>query len=258
MIEAHALQKSFSGGHAGAARAPGQEGSGKTFLAVKSVSFSCPGGQVLGLIGPNGAGKTTTLRMLSTAIAPSGGEVRIGGVPMLAQQTELRRKVGFLSGNTGLYGRLTARENIAYFGRAYGMRGAQLAATIERLIAQFQIGEFADKLVDKLSFGTRQRIAIARAVVHSPEILILDEPTTGLDIIGAKLVGDFITDYRARGAAIIFSTHHMHEIEALCDSICIINAGRSVYQGTVAALLETTAERSLAAAYQSMISMQRN
>jgi sodium transport system ATP-binding protein len=237
MIEAVALQKTFKGKDK------------QPVHAVQSVSFSSRPGRVLGLLGPNGAGKTTTLRMLSSAIAPSAGEVRVMGTALSLDQTELRRRIGFLSGHTGLYGRLTVRENIAYFGRAYGLQGAALEQRVQQLIEQFGLQAYAGNQVEKLSFGTKQRVAIARTVVHTPAILILDEPTTGLDILGAKLVSDFIRDYKAQGAGIIFSTHHMHEVEQLCDDICIITSGRSVYEGGIAGLLQQTGQATLHDAY---------
>ena len=245
MIEAVRLQKHFK------TKVKGVNGQarGSIVKAVESVSFTCRPGQVLGLIGPNGAGKTTTLRMLSSAIAPDAGQVLVEGAPLSQQSLAVRRRIGFLSGNTGLYLRLSVRENIAYFGRAYGLRGATLDARCSALIAQFGLQAYADQQVDKLSFGNKQRAAIARAVVHAPTILILDEPTTGLDILGAKLVADFVLDYKRGGAAVIFSTHHMHEVEQLCDEVCIIDRGVNAFQGTVDALLASTSRASLHDAY---------
>jgi sodium transport system ATP-binding protein len=250
MIEAAGLQKYFKV----TSKSTAGRGRGSIVKAVESVSFTCQPGQVLGLIGPNGAGKTTTLRILSSAITPNAGQVLVEGVPLRQQDMAVRRRIGFLSGNTGLYLRLTVRENIAYFGRAYGLKGAALDARTAQLIEQFGLGAYADQLADKLSFGNKQRAAIARTVVHSPSILILDEPTTGLDILGAKLVSDFVLDYKRSGASVIFSTHHMHEVEQLCDEICIINGGVSAYQGTAATLLANTRTASLHHAYLHAIS----
>lgn len=218
-------------------------------FAVRSVSFSCLAGKVLGLIGPNGAGKTTTLRMMSTALAPTQGEIKVMGKILSSDKTELRRQVGFLSGHTGLYGRLTAAENLRYFGRAYGLKKDNLEDRISTLTEQFGLQSYINTLVDKLSFGMKQRVAIARSVIHSPKILILDEPTTGLDVLGAKLVSDFVIDYKQQGGAVIFSTHHMHEVEILCDKVCIINSGVSVFEGTVTRLLEQTGKSTLHDAY---------
>ncbi|MYN46634.1 ATP-binding cassette domain-containing protein [Pseudoduganella sp. FT93W] len=238
MIEAVGLKKTYPG-----------TAKGQPVQALKSVSFTCRQGQVLGLIGPNGAGKTTTLRILSGAITATDGEVRVKGLSLMREHMAARRQIGFLSGHTGLYLRLSVRENIEYFGRAYGLRGAALRARSSELIEQLGLQQYADQLVDKLSFGNKQRAAIARTVVHTPEILILDEPTTGLDILGAKLVNDFVREYKRSGAAIIFSTHHMHEVEELCDEICIINNGVSAFQGALPQLLSHTGTSSLHGAY---------
>jgi sodium transport system ATP-binding protein len=250
MIKAVGLQKHFKL----SSKAANGQAKGHTVKAVKSVSFTCHPGHVLGLIGPNGAGKTTTLRMLSSAIAPDTGAVLVNGVPLSQEKMAVRRQIGFLSGHTGLYLRLTVRENIEYFGRAYGLKDAALRARSTQLIEQFGLQAYADQQVDKLSFGNKQRTAIARTVVHTPAILILDEPTTGLDILGAKLVSDFVIDYKRSGAAVIFSTHHMHEVEQLCDEVCIINGGISTFQGTVGTLLANTATSSLHDAYLHTIS----
>ncbi len=250
MIEAVGLKKDF--------KATAKGAKGQLVQAVKSVSFTCKPGQVLGLIGPNGAGKTTTLRMLSSAIAPSAGEVLVQGERLTQDQMAARRQIGFLSGHTGLYQRLSVRENIEYFGRAYGLQGAVLKTRTAQLIDQFGLQQYADQQVDKLSFGNKQRAAIARTVVHTPAILILDEPTTGLDILGAKLVNDFVRAYQSSGAAVIFSTHHMHEVEDLCDEVCIINHGVSVYQGKLPALLSDTGTTSLHDAYLHTITATRH
>lgn len=250
MIEAVGLKKDF--------KATAKGAKGQLVQAVKSVSFTCNPGQVLGLIGPNGAGKTTTLRMLSSAIAPSAGDVLVQGVRLTQDQMAARRQIGFLSGHTGLYQRLSVRENIEYFGRAYGLQGVALKTRASELIEQFGLQPYAEQQVDKLSFGNKQRAAIARTVVHTPAILILDEPTTGLDILGAKLVNDFVREYQRSGAAVIFSTHHMHEVEELCDEICIINHGVSVYQGKLPALLSDTGTSSLHDAYLRTITATRH
>ena len=203
------------------------------FHAVRDVGFSCAPGEVLGLLGPNGAGKTTTLRLLSTALKPDAGSIHANGVDLLADPLEARRLIGFLSGSTGLYGRLTARENIEYFGRLHGMRPADLKRRCDELFELLQMHEFGDKRADQLSTGMRQKCAIARTVVHQPRIVILDEPTTGLDVMSAKILLDFIASYKALGVPLIFSTHHLHEVEKLCDRVCIINHGKTAFHGTV-------------------------
>jgi sodium transport system ATP-binding protein len=208
------------------------------FHAVRDVSFSCVPGEVLGLLGPNGAGKTTVLRLLSTALKADAGSVTMDGVDLLQQPLLARRSIGFLSGTTGLYGRLSVRENIEYFGRLHQMKEVQLKQRCNDLFDLLQMHEFGDKRADLLSTGMKQKCAIARAVVHQPRVVILDEPTTGLDVMAAKILLDFIASYKALGVPLIFSTHHLHEIDKLCDQVCIINHGTSVFHGDLAQLRE--------------------
>ncbi|MES2017348.1 MAG: ATP-binding cassette domain-containing protein [Pseudomonadota bacterium] len=206
------------------------------FHAVRDVSFHCAPGEVLGLLGPNGAGKTTALRILSTALRPDAGSATINGIDILAEPLKARQRIGFLSGSTGLYGRLTARENVEYFGRLHGMPAARLKQRCDALFDQLGMHEYADKRADQLSTGMKQKCAIARTVIHAPEIVILDEPTTGLDVMSAKIVLDFIASYKALGIPLIFSTHHLHEVDKLCDRVCIINRGATAFSGSLAQL----------------------
>ncbi|MES2320568.1 MAG: ATP-binding cassette domain-containing protein [Pseudomonadota bacterium] len=206
------------------------------FHAVRDVSFQCAPGEVLGLLGPNGAGKTTALRILSTALRPDAGSAFINGIDILAEPLLARQRIGFLSGSTGLYGRLTARENVEYFGRLHGMAPERLKRRCDLLFDQLQMHEYSHKRADQLSTGMKQKCAIARTVIHEPEILILDEPTTGLDVMSAKILLDFIASYKALGIPLIFSTHHLHEVEKLCDRVCIINRGATAFSGTLAQL----------------------
>ncbi|MFA9217740.1 MAG: ATP-binding cassette domain-containing protein, partial [Sphingomonadaceae bacterium] len=203
------------------------------FHAVHDVSFRCAPGEVLGLLGPNGAGKTTTLRLLSTALKADAGQVLAYGVDLLRDPLAARRQIGFLSGSTGLYGRLTARENIEYFGRLHGMDEARLQQRCDALFELLQMHEFSHKRADTLSTGMKQKCAIARTVVHEPRVIILDEPTTGLDVMSAKILLDFIASYKALGVPLIFSTHHLHEVEKLCDRVCIINHGHTAFHGSI-------------------------
>ena len=253
MIEVSALSKRFRTGKRAHSAAGDPREEGKWFHAVRNVSFHCAPGEALGLLGPNGAGKTTTLRMLSTAIAPSAGTVRVGGVDMVADPIAARRNIGFLSGQTGLYGRLTARENIRYFGEAHGLSGARLNARVEELLSKIGMLDYADRLANTLSAGMKQRVAIARTVVHSPNVLILDEPTTGLDILGAKIVMDFMRERSENGDAVVFSTHHLHEVDALCRHVCIIDQGTTVYEGEVEALRSAGGSGGLAAGYMAQL-----
>jgi sodium transport system ATP-binding protein len=206
------------------------------FNAVRNVSFRCEAGDVLGLLGPNGAGKTTILRILSTAIAPTAGTVEVDGVDLIADPLDARRRIGFLSGTTGLYGRLTVRENIRYFGEAHGVESRLLDERLQALLITLDMRQYADRRVDALSSGMKQRAAIARAMIHAPTVLIFDEPTTGLDVLGAEVVLEFLRQRAGEGSTVIFSTHHLHEVEALCPRVCIVNQGRSVFEGAVAEL----------------------
>ncbi len=203
------------------------------FQAVRDVSFQCAPGEVLGLLGPNGAGKTTTLRILSTALRPDAGGASINGLDILAEPIEARKRIGFLSGSTGLYGRLSVRENVEYFGRLHGVPPARLKQRCDALFEQLQMHHFSHKRADQLSAGMRQKCAIARTVIHEPQIVILDEPTTGLDVMSARILLDFIASYKALGIPLIFSTHHLHEVEKLCDRVCVINHGKTAFHGTV-------------------------
>ena len=206
------------------------------FHAVRDVSFSCAPGEVLGLLGPNGAGKTTTLRLLSTALQADAGSALVNGVDVLRQPLVARQSIGFLSGSTGLYGRLTARENVEYFGRLHGMPADRLKQRCDELFALLQMEHYGSKRADQLSTGMKQKCAIARTVVHGPQVVILDEPTTGLDVMSAKILLDFISSYKALRIPLIFSTHHLHEVDKLCDRVCIINHGITAFNGTVAEL----------------------
>lgn len=205
---------------------------GKFFHSVQNVTLHCAGGEVLGLLGPNGAGKTTTLRMLSTAIKPDSGTVTIDGVDVLNKPVEARKKIGFLSGATGLYGRLTGRENIAYFGQLHGMSPAEIEKRIDALSSLLGLESFLDRRCEHFSTGMKQKTAIARAVVHEPQVVILDEPTTGLDIMAAQTVLDFIHSLKEQGVPVIFSTHHLEEVSELCDRVSVINHGKTVFNNS--------------------------
>jgi len=203
------------------------------FHAVRDVSFRCEPGKVLGLLGPNGAGKTTTLRMLSTALQPSKGNIIIDGTDVVDNPLLMRKQIGFLSGKTSLYRRLTVAENVAYFGRLHGMDEQHLQSEMDRIFDLLKIHSFRDKKAEDLSTGMEQRANIARTVIHSPKVLILDEPTTGLDVMSAKTIIDFIESYRGSDVSVIFSTHHLHEVEQLCDQVVIIDQGQVTYDGSI-------------------------
>jgi sodium transport system ATP-binding protein len=215
---------------------------GRFFHSVQDVSCLCDHGQVLGLLGPNGAGKTTTLRMLSTALTPDGGNIKINGMDVLSDPLIARQKIGFLSGSTGLYGRLSGRENIAYFGRLHGMDDSAIAEKIEQLSELLDLSTFLDRRSENYSTGMKQRISIARAVVHNPEVVILDEPTTGLDIMATQTVIDFIRSLKVQQIPVIFSTHHLDEVEQLCDTVTVIDEGRTKYNGDIASFAALSGE----------------
>ena len=206
---------------------------GSPFPAVQDVSFRAEAGRILGLLGPNGAGKTTTLRMLSTLIPPTAGTAVVAGFDVRSDPQRARASIGFLTGTTGLYPRLTAREVVRYFGRLYGMEPGPLEARLDTVFDRLDIRAYQDKRCGELSTGMKQKVSIARAIVHDPPVLILDEPTTGLDVLASRHLVDFIRDARSEGKCVLFSTHIMSEAERLCDTIAIIHRGRLVAEGTV-------------------------
>ncbi|QDV08022.1 putative ABC transporter ATP-binding protein YbhF [Planctomycetes bacterium Poly30] len=201
--------------------------------AVRGVDLDCQPGEIYGLLGPNGAGKTTTLRMLSTILAPTSGRAVIDGIDVAKDPLEVRRRIGFLSGSTGLYPRLTGRETLRYFGKLHGLEGDALEASIQRAIEDFDLSKFADGRCETLSTGQKQRVSIARAVVHDPPVLILDEPTTGLDIMASSDMIKFIESRREAGRCVLFSTHILSEAERLCDRIGVVYSGRMLAHGTL-------------------------
>ena len=206
--------------------------------AVDQVSFECRPGEVFGLLGPNGAGKTTTLRMLSTVLRPTGGHATVAGFDVLRQPERVRAHIGYMSASTGIYDRMTAWELVEYFGRLYGLDDDRLRARMEAIFGWLQMHDFRDILCAKLSTGMKQKVSIARTVVHDPPVLIFDEPTSGLDVLVARVVLQKIAELRDQGKTILFSTHHMHEVEKLCSRLAIIHKGRLQDEGTPAELLE--------------------
>jgi sodium transport system ATP-binding protein len=205
--------------------------------AVRDISFTCPPGRVFGLLGRNGAGKTTTLRMLATILSPTSGTATVAGFDIVEKPGEVRRRIGYLSGDTKLYDRLTGRELLQYFGALAGMDRNAIAARIEEQRAPFRLDDLLDKRVGRMSTGMKQRLSIARVVFHDPEVLIFDEPTSGLDVIGAREVLRLVRELKGRGRTVIFSTHIMTEAERICDEIAIIEKGEILAQGTLPSLL---------------------
>jgi sodium transport system ATP-binding protein len=221
MIEAHHLVKRFRDKKRG------------TVCAVDGVSFSCRPGQIYGLLGANGAGKTTTLRMLATILAPTEGTANVAGYDVMKNPQQVRSHVGFLSAATALYGRLTAQEMVEYFGRLYGLDEPTLRRRIDELFARLEMNDFRDRRCDKLSTGMKQKVSIARTLVHDPSVMIFDEPTVGLDVMAARAISGFIRECRDNGKTVVFSTHVMSEVEKLCDRIGIIHSGKLLAEGTL-------------------------
>ncbi|MCX6927659.1 MAG: ABC transporter ATP-binding protein [Verrucomicrobia bacterium] len=213
--------------------------------AVDGVSFECRAGEIFGLLGANGAGKTTTLRILATILKPSSGGASVMGHDVLAEPEAVRASLGFSSSTTALYPRLTARETLDFFARINGCPKAHARERVARLIERFGIQEYADARVDKLSQGMKQKVAIARTVVHDPPVLIFDEPTVGLDVLNAIEMQKMIGEFRTEGKAIIFSTHIMSEAEKLCDRIAIIHRGKIHACDTLAGLRARTGQHYL-------------
>jgi sodium transport system ATP-binding protein len=205
-------------------------------VAVNGVSFKVRSGEIFGLLGLNGAGKTTTLRILATLMKPNSGEAFLCGIDVVKEPERAKAKLGFLTGSTGLYGRLKAREMIEYFGKLHGLESKDASKRASKLMEMLSLAEFAEVRCDKLSTGNKQKVSVARTMIHDPEVLILDEPTIGLDVIASRTVVQFINSEKDRGKAIIFSTHVMHEAEKLCDRIGIIHRGEIIAVGTPAAL----------------------
>jgi sodium transport system ATP-binding protein len=201
--------------------------------AVEGVGFCCQPGRVYGLLGANGAGKTTTLRMLATILKPSQGTARVAGYDIVHQADQVRQNIGFLSTATALYGRLTAREMVEYFGRLHGLTEGKLRRSVDALFARLEMQAFSDRRCDDLSTGMKQRVSVARTLVHDPAVMIFDEPTSGLDVITARSIIGFIQECRGRSKTVLFSTHVMSEAEKLCDTIGIIHNGRLMAEGTL-------------------------
>jgi sodium transport system ATP-binding protein len=209
---------------------------GEAVCAVDGVSFQCRPGEIYGLLGVNGAGKTTTLRMLATILKPTVGTATVAGYDVTREPEKVRSQVGFLSTATALYARLSAQEMVEYFGRLHGLDKQTLSRRIDDLFERLEMNAFRGRRCDKLSTGMKQKVSVARTLVHDPSVMIFDEPTLGLDVIAARTIVGFIRDCRAQGKTVIFSTHVMSEVEKLCDQIGIIHGGRLLAEGTLADL----------------------
>lgn len=206
----------------------------KKTTAVDNISFSVNNGEIVGLLGENGAGKTTTLRMLATMLKISDGKAIINGHDVSDDPDKARGEIGILfGGDVGLYDRLTAKENIMYFAKLNGMSEDEAKKSIKNLSDRLEMNEYIDKRVGKFSRGMKQKVSIARSIVHNPSSVLFDEPTTGLDVSAARIVQDFILDCKKENKAVIFSSHSMTEVEKLCDRVVIIHKGKLVEEGTI-------------------------
>ncbi len=221
--------------------------------AVDGLSFCVGAGQIYGLLGPNGAGKTTTLRMLSGLMVPTSGTASLAGYDVATQAQEVKRVLGFLTANTGLYQRLSARELLVYFARLHGHEGHAAEARADHLIAWLNIGDFSHLRCGALSTGQKQRVNIARALVADPPILIMDEPTLGLDVLSNRVILDFIRRERQAGKTIILSTHYLDEAEAMCDKIGLLHDGRLVAEGDLNTLQREAGEQRLSSIFLKLI-----
>lgn len=221
--------------------------------AVSDVGFVAHDGQITGLLGPNGAGKTTTLRMLYTLMSPDTGSVRVDGISVSENPDAVRRSLGVLPDARGVYKRLTARENITYFGRLHGMDEKSIAARIETLSEGLEMDDILDRQTEGFSQGQRTKTAIARALVHDPRNVILDEPTNGLDVMTTRAMRGFLRKLRDEGRCVIFSSHIMQEVAALCDRIVVIAKGEVVAQGSADELRTQTGEENLEDAFVRVI-----
>jgi sodium transport system ATP-binding protein len=199
---------------------------------LRGISFQAQSGEIFGLLGPNGAGKTTTLRIISTLLTPDAGSVQVLGYDTLKAPDQVRRRIGVVTADIGVYPRLSARENIAYFAQLSEVPDLELQRRIAGVVERLDIGSFADQRAESLSSGQKQKVAIARAIVHDPEVLMFDEPTSNLDVLASREVREFMVESKGRGKCVIFSTHVMHDAERLCDRITILHQGQVVASGT--------------------------
>ena len=221
--------------------------------AVQNVSFDAPDGRITGLLGPNGAGKSTTLRMLYTLLKPDNGTAKVDGFDVRENPIEVQRRIGVLADARGLYPRLTSRENIRYYGRLHGLEGETLETQIESLFALLDMKSIADRKVEGFSTGEKLKVAIARALVHNPKNVLLDEPTNGLDVMSTRAMRQFIQRLREDGRCVLFTSHIMQEVAALCDHIVIISQGRVTANGTPEDLRKQTGRENLEDAFVAAI-----
>jgi sodium transport system ATP-binding protein len=207
---------------------------GNTVDAVSNVSFECKPGRVFGLLGPNGAGKTTTLRMIATTLKPTVGNIRVAGHDVVHEGEAARAKLGFLTGSTQLYDRLTASELVKYYADLHGVPRDVYRRRHDEIFQALDIASYADRRIGKLSTGMKQKVSIARVLIHDPDVLVLDEATAGLDVIASRTIIELIRQARDRGKTVLFSTHRMGEVSLLCDDVALMHSGKLLYYGTYA------------------------
>jgi len=214
-------------------------------VAIDGIDFQAREGEICGLLGPNGAGKTTTLRILSTLLRPTAGRATVNGFDVVAQSAEVRRQIGFMSANTAVYDRMTAWEMVEYFGLLHGIPREQLAERMERLFARLKMDDIRDLLGARMSTGMKQKVSVARALVHDPPVVIFDEATAGLDVLVARALLRTVAELRDQGKCVLYSTHIMREAEKLCDHVVIMHRGHILADGTLAELRDRHGERDL-------------
>ena len=263
MISVRNLTKSFKGGGSGVSgtvgrgfglrRHPGASATTKTVLAVNDLSFEVAAGEVYGLLGPNGAGKTTTLRVLSTLLEADSGSASVAGHDVRAEPEAVRASIGVVNGGMGLYDRLSGREILHYFGALYGMTPAAVEARIEKLDPLLQLGDTLHRRAGGFSTGMKQKVVIARAVIHDPPIIFFDEATSGLDIVARRNVIDFVQAYPTADRCVVYSTHVMSEVEELCQRACIIYEGAKMAEGTIAEIVAAGEGRNLEDSFFRMV-----
>ncbi|HSR68411.1 MAG TPA: ATP-binding cassette domain-containing protein [Acidobacteriota bacterium] len=244
MIEVQRLTKTFQLSRR-QRRELGKDQSTKTLTAVDDVSFECRPGRIFTLLGPNGAGKTTALRIMATLMKPSSGTVTVNGNDVRKSPSQVRASMGFLTGSTGLYARLTPLEILKYYADLYELPSAEFEKRRDELIDRLGIESFTHQRIGKLSTGQKQRVSIARTMIHDPEVVVFDEPTAGLDVISARNIVQLIKDCRGRGKTVIFSTHIMGEVSLLADDLAIIHKGRLLFNGPFKSFRERMESRSL-------------
>ncbi|XOV68517.1 MAG: ABC transporter ATP-binding protein [Fluviicola sp.] len=230
----------------------------KIAVAVDDVSFTCEPGRVFSLLGPNGAGKTTTLRMLSTIFKPTSGSIQIGGIDAINNPQEARKKIGFLTGSTGLYARLTPNEVLKYFADLYEIPKDEFEQRKESLYQLLDMHDFQGKRIGKLSTGMKQKVSICRTMIHDPEVVIFDEPTSGLDVITAENIIELIRSCREQGKTVIFSSHIMSEVDLLCDDLAIIHKGQMLFNGTMETFKKEMQAENLTAEFIRIVNATQN